>query len=213
MFRIFKYVLCFFSVFYCVTVLGQNQIPSTTLDEYSLPKEVQYTGKIINAVRWSDKLGDNIVVTTETGEITNKASLSEDTRDAAIYGYHYILSKNNAVLNWRVYDFVKDCAFDIEANFIKNTLQITDLNRDGVAEIWLMYKIACFSDVSPHDMKIIMYQNKNKFAIRGQNKVILSEDQQYGGDYTADKAFTNGPKVFLDFAKKMWNKNILQTWE
>ena len=61
-------------------------------------------------------------------------------------------------------------------------------------------------------MKIIMYHGQQKYAIRGQNKVQISENEFYGGDYQFDKGFANGPKEFLEFAKKLWDKNILQTW-
>jgi hypothetical protein len=66
-------------------------------------------------------------------------------------------------------------------------------------------------------MKVIMYQGKQKFAMRGQNKVFEGTDDKgtkhySGGDYKYDKAFADGPKEFLEFAKKLWDKNIMQTW-
>jgi hypothetical protein len=57
-----------------------------------------------------------------------------------------------------------------------------------------------------------MYQGQQKYAIRGQNKVKVSDNEFYGGDYKFDKAFADGPNEFLAFAKKMWDKNIMQTW-
>ena len=101
---------------------------------------------------------------------------------------------------------------DIEANFIQNTFQVTDLNKDGVGEVWLMYIVACRSDVSPADMKIIMYQNGQKFAMRGQTKVEPSKGSFIGGEYKFDKAFNEGPPEFRDFAKKMWKAHIMQRW-
>ena len=34
-----------------------------------------------------------------------------------------------------------------------------------------------------------------------------------GEDIAADEAFKQGPKVFRDYASKLWQKNILETWE
>ena len=95
--------------------------------------------------------------------------------------------------------------------FFKNSLQVTDLNNDGFGEVWLMYKTACRSDVSSSDMKIIMYQKQQKFAMRGQNKVQVSEKEFSGGDYKFDKGFTDGPNEFRVFAKSMWDKNLMPT--
>jgi hypothetical protein len=67
-------------------------------------------------------------------------------------------------------------------------------------------------------MKIIMYNRQQKFAMRGQNKVLVGTDdrgnsQYIGGNYKFGKPFKEGPKEFLAFAKKLWQKNIMQTWE
>jgi hypothetical protein len=195
-----------------LTSYGKAQISVQQLDLNKLPKGIKYEGKIKTAVRWTDKLGDNIVITTETGEMIHKGAADDDLKDASLFAYHFIVTADSVRLTWKVYDFIKNCPVDLETNFIKNTFQVTDLNRDGVAEVWLMYKTVCHGDVSPCQMKIIMYQAQQKFAIRGQNKVQISDTETYGGDYKFDKTFADGPKEFLEFAKKMWNKNIMQIW-
>lgn len=195
-----------------IDAFGQGHINTTNLDTTKLPKGIKYSGNIISAIRWIDKMGENIVIATETGETINKSAPSDDYRDAALYGYHFIVGKDSTNLTWKVYDFIKECPLDIEASFIKNTIQATDLNSDGIAEVWLMYKTVCHSDVSPCDMKIIMYQGLQKYAMRGQNKVQVSDKEFYGGNYKFDNAFIEGPTIFMEFAEKLWNKNILQTW-
>ena len=163
-------------------LIGQTEIKSTTINVNKIPTEIKYDGKEGNAIEWIDKNGNNIVVVTETGIIESKSG--DDNKSASLYAAHYISSKNSYALTWKITDFVKDCPVDIEAIFIPNTCQITDLNKDSVAEVWLMYKTACHGDVSPCAMKIIMHQGKQKFAIRGRNKVKVSETETEGGEYT-----------------------------
>ncbi len=210
--KTYKIGLYILTLLCSMTAFGQGQIDTSNLDTTKLPNGIKFTGNIKSAVRWTDKLGDNIVITTETGETINKTAPSDDYRDAALYAYHYIVAKDSINLTWKVYDFIKECPLDIEANFVKNTFQVTDLNNDGVAEVWLMYKTICHGDISPCDMKIIMYQGTQKYAMRGQNKVQVSDKAFYGGDYKFDKAFLDGPTIFKDFAIKLWDKNIMQTW-
>ena len=192
---------------------GQNKINVINPDTTRLPEGIKFIGKIKAAVRWNDKVGDHIVITTETGETPSKSAPSENFKDAELYAYHYLVGKDSTYLTWKVYDFVKECPLELEARFIKNTFQVTDLNNDGVAEVWLMYKTVCHIDVSPCEMKIIMYQGQQKFVMKGLNKVKVTANEFFGGDYTFDKAFTDGPSVFRDFAKKLWDDNIMQTWE
>ncbi len=192
-----------------MTLIVQGQINVIKLERSKLPKGIHVQGEIGNAIRYTDKLGDNIVITTETGQFPSKKENEEDDKDAELFAYHFLSEADTIKQTWKVYDFIKACPFDIEANFVKNTFQVTDLNNDGIAEVWIMYKTACHSDVSSSDMKIIMYQGTQKFAMRGRNKVKISDTQFEGGEYTFDKLFTDGPVVFSDFAKKLWDKNIM----
>ncbi len=191
---------------------AQGGIKTTKLTEKTIPKTVAYKGKVINAVRWKDKQGDNIVITTETGIFPTKNSENGDGHDAELYAHRYTIEGSNANEIWKVYDYIKDCPLDIQLDFIRNSFQVTDLDKDGTAEIWIMYKTACHGDVSPCAMKIIMYEGDQKYAVRGENKVKISETESFGGEYKMDQAFLGGPKVFRDFAKKLWEKNIMEEW-
>ena len=183
-----------------------------------IPGEIKYEGKIKNAVQWTDQLGENMVITAETGIYeSDKFTHETDGGDAEIFAYHFLKSGGRFKPTWKVYDFISDCPVDIVASFIDKTFNITDLNHNGIAEVWLMYKTVCHGDVSPSDMKIIMYEGEQKFSMRGQNKVMYGtgdngQKMYEGGEYKMDEAFANGPTVFLDFAKKLWDKNIMESW-
>ena len=190
------------------------------IDSTQFPGSIKYEGFIKNAVRWKDNLGDNIVITTETGYHINKKFKHEfdNSADAELFAYHYIVSGNETKQIWKVYDFIADCPVDLDVSFIKNTFQITDLNHNGVAETWLMYKTACQGGVDPSNVKIIMYEGNQKFAMRGENKVQVGTDdngkkQFMGGEYKFDENFKKAPQVFKDFAQKLWNENAIGNWD
>lgn len=187
------------------------QIKLTQLNKQSLPPVIRYTGKIIEAVTWKDKLGDNYVVTTETGEMDDKAD--EGSRKAALYAYHYLTSGDSLKQTWRVYDHVDECPVDLKASFVKKTFAVTDLDKNGKAEVWLMYHIVCRGDVSPAEMKVIMYEGDKKHAMRGENKVRLSPTETYGGKYTFDEAFKKATPAFRKYAEELWKKNLMEKWE
>lgn len=175
-----------------------------------IPNSITYKGKFKEGYVWQNRNENNIVFITETGEFQNK---TEDDRSAELFSYCYDLNSNTTKLNWKVYDFIKDCPVDIITKFTDNTFTITDLNNNGIAEVWLMYEIACKGDVSPNNMKIIMYEGKQKFAMRGENKIQIGIDENdnpiiLGGEYKFDKAFSKGPEVFKNYAEKLWSKNL-----
>ncbi len=74
--------------------------------------------------------------------------------------------------------------------------------------------MVCHGDVSPLDLKIIMYEGSQKYAMRGENKIAFgtSDDgriRYIGGEYSFDVAFGNGPEVFRQQALKIWNRNVM----
>ncbi len=188
-----------------------TQIKLIKLDKKTIPKNIRYQGQLVNATRYADSMGDNIIITTETGETQSKSAPDEGNRDAALYAYHFLIKGDSTIPTWILHDYIKDCPVDLKASYVKNTFAVTDLNKDGKAEVWLMYKTFCHGDVSPSDMKIIMYEAGNKQAIRGTNKVKLSPGAYSGGEYKFDDAFKKGPQVFREYAAQLWKKNIMET--
>jgi hypothetical protein len=125
-----------------------------------------------------------------------------------LYAYHYLVSGDSIKQTWKVYDYVEDCDVDMDLYFVDKTFAVTDLNKDGKAEVWIMYKNSCRGDVSPAPMKIIMYQDNKKFAVRGTTKVPGN-----GGEFTFDDAFKKAPAEFRQYAEKLWKQHKVETWQ
>lgn len=185
------------------------QLKTTTVKAADIPKSIEYKGNIVTALRYTDNLGDNMLITTETGVTDDPYKEGEPNTDSAeLFAWHYTLKNGSWVLNWKVYDFVKECPVDVVTQYTKQAIAVTDLNNDKTAEIWLMYKLACHSDVSPCDMKIIMYEKGKKYAVRGENRVDAGGGVFLGGEYALDAVFKQGPKPFSDYAIKLWKKHM-----
>lgn len=197
----------YFAITFCMAlitlpVLAQFKITSPIAAK--LPKTIQYNGDIVKTAQWKDSLGSNVILLTETGV----HDVDDDgNRSAALYALHYIANHDSAQLAWKVYDFIDDCPVDVEASFIKNTFAVTDLDHNGIAEIWMMYRVTCQGDVSPVPMKIIMYEGKQKYAARGNTRVKVSATKFMGGDYEFDDAFKKAPDAFRKYADELWQKH------
>jgi len=205
-----KYILSL--LFVCLLTLpvfAQFKI-TTPAAIAQLPKTIRYKGAVVQSAQWKDSLGDNVMLLTETGVYEVGY---DGNRSAALYALHYIIKADSAQLAWRVYDFVEDCQVDVVASFVKNSLAITDLNHNGIAEVWMEYRGTCQGDVGPVPMKIIMYEGKQKYAARGGAKVRVSATEFDGGDYEFDDAFKNGPAAFRKYADELWQKHKLEAWE
>jgi len=189
-----------------------GQLTIAKIDSTKLPKEIKYSGHIINSIKWTDNLGINYLLATETGEYYSKDKEGYDFKNAALYVYHLIFKADSLKLLWKIYDFNKECGFDLYVKFIEKAFKVTDLDKNGIAEVWVMYENQCTSDVSPVPTKIIMYEGNKKYAIRGESKVQISEKEFVGGQYTLDDNFKTGNSLFRQFAIDLWEKNKHKKW-
>lgn len=178
-----------------------------------LPADIQYEGNVQDAFRWQDQEGEHIFISTLT-DIVNTVPDDEmfSNREQFLYGYLYTLQNKKNVLQWKVTDYIKECDLEIFVSYAK-PCEITDLDQNGIAEVWMMYFLHCAGDVSPSTMKIIMYEGKQKHAMRGNSRVFLGEDPdgtKYfdGGDYQLDKAFKKAPEAIQNYAIEMWKNNM-----
>ncbi|GAB4038814.1 hypothetical protein GCM10028809_58130 [Spirosoma gilvum] len=190
---------------------GLTQPRLTPVHKPDIPSSARYTGQLKQAVRWTDNTGDQLVILTETGPQQSTKG-QDDYREAALYAYHYALDASGSRLTWKVYDFVTECPVDIELYFVAKTFAVTDLNKDGKAEVWLMYKSGCHGDVSPISMKIIMYENGKKYAVRGETRVKVSATEYMGGSYSFDAAFKSAPSLFRQYASTLWQQHQQETY-
>ncbi|PXV62064.1 hypothetical protein CLV62_12217 [Dysgonomonas alginatilytica] len=194
------------------TQKGEDSVSAVKhIEQKDLPSGLSFEGKFKDAIKWKDTQGEHIALITETGiYVSPKFKHESDGGDAELFGYHYLLNDKSEqfTLTWKVYDFISDCPVDIFAEFIDNTFKVTDLDKNGIAEVWIMYMKGCHGDVSPEEMKIIMYQGDKKYAMRGENKVYLNKDETYGGGFEFDDNFRSAPKEFREFALSMWNEAI-----
>jgi len=174
-------------------------------------------GNIVKVSRYEDRTGSNLIILTETDvESRPDPGDRENTlRSKELYARRYVCGEDREDMKmaWQVTDFVRDCwLYEIAVSFVGDAFRITDLNDDGLSEVWMTYTLACRGEPSPMTMKIIMYEGDHKYAIRGLSRSLVAdfgdpEKNEYaGGDYVADAAFDSAPPAFLDFANELWKK-------
>lgn len=200
-----------------------------------IPAGAKYRGKLHEAWVWKDSLGANILILSYVPEYKVKSTeYSDDTYASELVACQYIKTDSGFKLLWKLNDIVKECPFDITCRFFKGSVTISDLNKNGVAEVTVVYKLSCRSDVSPDQMKLIMHEDTVKYALRGftcdpgngphqkgciENKELnlamlkkpaeeWEQMVQAAGRYENEKDFSKAPKEFLPFVRIQWRKYI-----
>lgn len=188
------------------TTVGQEQKVVSPVEEVTaavgalLPLPSSYLLK--RAKKWHDASGENWLVLYETGAYIEKGQTNASAKLSAVL---YQKADSGFVTKWKMTDNITNCGLDITCTFYDDHLSITDLDSNGVAEITMVYALSCKSDVSPNEKKLIMYEAGRKYAIRGEELMILQKDT-IGGSWKADTSFSEAPKAFLLFAVEHWKK-------
>ncbi len=154
------------------------------------------------AKKWHDVSGENWLVLYETGAYIEKGQSNSSAKLSAVL---YQKTDSGFVTKWKMMDQISNCELDIVCAFYDDHLTITDLDSNGLAEITMVYALSCKGDVSPNEKKLLMYEGAQKYAIRGEELMLLQKDT-IGGSWKADTAFSNAPKAFLTYAVEHWDK-------
>jgi hypothetical protein len=187
----------------CTAAPGDMPVPLLEFKPGMINKKL-YKGQIKEGKRWKDKRGENIVILTQTGVYWS--SVYEATRGAKLFAYHFIKSADSTFKEvWKISEVVDECAFDIRCDFFSNSLTVTDLDGDGIAEVGFAFAKGCKSESGPDEKKLIFYEGKDLYQIKGTTSVIKGT-QQLGGEKQVEKKFEEAPDAFLEFANKQWNK-------
>jgi hypothetical protein len=212
-----------------IPILVQGQINLTSVEKKDLSKEISYKGEFLSCTNWKDSLGLNYLILSQSkiikppaaieaskkydlinynGRIDTSYNIEAGYREKEIYAYHYIQTKDSTYVLWKLLDYVKECPFDLTIEFLTPKPSITDLDKNGICETWIVYWLGCRSDVSALNMKLIMHEGINKYAIRGTRKVRYGEEpgQVDGGKITKDITFNKLSKIINDYAIDLWAK-------
>jgi len=172
---------------------------------------------VVKISRYEDRTGRNLIVLTETDVISrpDPADNEYTLRSKELFARRYVCQANEETVKsiWQVTDFVRDCPLeDMSVSFKEDAFRVTDLNSDGLSEVWMTYTLTCRSDPMPKTMKIIMYEGGRKYAVRGETRSLVAffgddaKNEYAGGDYVMDAAFENAPPPFTSFAKELWEQ-------
>jgi hypothetical protein len=219
--------------------LFSQALSSEKIKATDFPKAIKFRGKFIEAWKWNDKQGENLLLLSATDITWNG---NEDEQTIRLFACQYRKKDTGYKILWKLNDIVEKCPVDVTAEFIKGSTSITDLDKNGIAETTVIYKLACRGDVSPADMKLIMYEDTIKYALRGsmwspyatenpektelpvtEKDVDLEKLPGYKGSqeeyfkaygrYKTEKEFAKAPASFLNFARLQWLRFVKESFD
>jgi hypothetical protein len=210
-----------------------------SLTAAQLPALPKLPGQLLQARRWTDANGENLLVVYRTAPAAErKTQYTDEEYYVELFARQYVRQPGGQYQEqWRLQDAVRNCPFDMWLGPLPGSTRVTDLDADGQTETTLVYKLTCRSDVSPSSLKLIMHEGKAKYALRGYtvvpvdslplaqhvpanaccldtiSRAELNSAEGYllsDGRYENEKDFRRAPRAFLGFARAQWRRNIVR---
>lgn len=204
----------------------------STITVNSIPPGIRVKGNVQEAWKWTDATGDNVLILSQVPPFgATDEEGGEEGQTSELYASVYKNINGNYVESWLLTDAEKNCPLDLTCNFLPGSTTITDIDSNGIAEIKVQYALTCRGDVSPANMKLVMFENGRQYMLKGARwvkaepedvfdvteenvnleKLPAKKDEidqmmQGFGRYESEKEFTHAPPAFLSFAKKEWLK-------
>lgn len=169
-----------------------------------LPPGVPVEGVYVAGVTWNDAAGNNIVI------FSKSASSNQTAQSAHLYAVGFKIDQGKPTKIWQVHDWIDDCQVDLPAFFEPSSIEVTDLDANAIGEVSFVYRIACIGGMDYIDEKLFLVENGKKFPIRGATQFVGDEETPqkatYDGPMRVDKAYSDAPKSFKQFATAKWQR-------
>jgi hypothetical protein len=155
--------------------------------------------KIVKTVTWTDKNGENTAVLTRR-EQPDATHLRVEHTAVAGAKRRTLRQVNDKV------EFPSDeDGCDLTAEFVASATGLSDLDGDGIKELSFAYRLACRTDMSPSELKLLVLENGDKYILRGTSRMDVGPPEGIvGGAFKADPARASWPPGFYAHAEKLW---------
>lgn len=157
------------------------------------PDEVLAEGTLVDGAIWNDVRGLNYLVIFQMKE----GEFFSDGFKSELLAHHYIKEQSDGPITelWQVRDF--GGAIYKTVDYQLHTLQVKDLDSDGMAETQFIYTITP-DGLDEADVKLILHSKGEKLTISG--KYTYGEDGLVVSDQVIDPAFKTFPVEFKSSA-------------
>jgi hypothetical protein len=167
---------------YSTYTIGKNDL---------LREQIAVNGDLVTARMVEDHTGTHILLLTSIGSASRERPSHRRTERVDLRASYYRKVNNLANIgtwteDWNIKDAVDCPGLDSSASFFASHVTVTDLNKDGVAEITVPYKMFCGGGIDSATIKIIMRQGSEKYALRGDSLVRILGQRGFGGSYQTD---------------------------
>lgn len=171
--------------------------------------EVKVPGTVVGVLQWRDRNGENLLALSEEEKTGTTRSATGEIAYSSRYLYATLFVRRGEKLEplRTLQDESLDCVGLNVTWFEPHSLELTDLDGDGVSEATFVYRVDCLTGPGPVTTKVFLYEKGVPYLAWGQSRAETAAGVA-GGEPRLDRSMREGPKEFREHALARWEKYV-----
>ncbi|WP_449431515.1 M949_RS01915 family surface polysaccharide biosynthesis protein [Pseudomonas putida] len=168
----------------------------------------------IKSVHFRDRDGEGLLVLSRTdGQATDAQTEQEVDKvvlKATLYGRAG--ERETFKARWQIEQETTCPGLDLDVDFYNDVSDVSDLNKDGIAELTVASHAFCGGGIEPHDIAIEMREGQASYSITGQSLITPAGEEAIGGEREDSASLKNAPQVLRDHMDAVWLQVYKRPW-
>ncbi|MFP3864217.1 hypothetical protein SHV42_14885 [Pseudomonas capeferrum] len=168
----------------------------------------------IKSVHFRDREGEGLLVLSRTdGQATdaeNQQEVDKVVLKATLYGR--TAERDAFKARWQVEQETTCPGLDLDVDFYTDVSDVSDLNKDGVAELTVASHAFCGGGIDPHDIAIEMREGQASYTITGESLITPAGEDPIGGEREDSASLKAAPQVLRDHMDAVWQQVYKRPW-
>ena len=168
----------------------------------------------IKSVHFRDRDGEGLLVLSRTdGQASDPESEQEVDKvvlKATLYGR--TAGSEAFKPRWQIEQETACPGLDLDVDFYTDVSDVSDLNKDGVAELTVASHAFCGGGIDPHDIAIEMREGQASYTITGQSLITPAGEEPIGGEREDSASLKAAPQVLRDHMDAVWQQVYKRPW-
>ncbi|MFI8560189.1 hypothetical protein E2H86_22805 [Pseudomonas putida] len=168
----------------------------------------------IKSVHFRDRDGEAVLVLSRTDGQAVDAQTEQDVDKVVLKATLYARSSDGDAFKarWQIEQETSCPGLDLDVDFYGDVSDVTDLDKDGVAEVTVASHAFCGGGIEPHDIAIEMREGQDSYTITGQSLITPAGEEPIGGDREDSASLKNAPQYVRDHLNDVWQRIYKRPW-
>ena len=168
----------------------------------------------IKSVHFRDRDGEGLLVLSRVdGQATDPDTEQEVDKvqlKATLYGR--AAERDAFKPRWQIEQETSCPGLDLDVDFYTDVSDVSDLNKDGVAEVTVASHAFCGGGIDPHDISIELREGQASYTITGQSLITPAGEEPIGGERDDSASLKNAPQVLREHMDAVWQQVYKRPW-